>query len=305
MTNRRAAAASGGVAIALLALAAWAWPGFLRASRPHGALIFQGQTDSGYRLFTLGVAGRASRLLPVPLDRSLAAPRYAPDGESIAFVADDATGKEDLYVARADGSDPRALAPSPGEPEGGPSWSPDSRTIVFSSHRDGNWEIYSVGVDGMALRRLTNDPGFDGGPVFSPDGKTIAFSADRGGTAGDSHIYVMGTDGSAVRKMTNGEDESAPDFSPDGRRLAFVGFTGGNADIWVGDADGSHAKRITSGSAFDYDPRWSPDGDWIAFERTQSKFPEVFLMRPDGTGLRQLTHTRVYAGAPSWRPGPH
>src|SRR5213592_1171938 len=54
--------------------------------------------------------------------------------------------------------------------------SPDGRTIVFTSLRDGDLDIYTMRVDGTHLRRLTHTLGYDGGPFFSPDGKQIVRS---------------------------------------------------------------------------------------------------------------------------------
>ena len=68
--------------------------------------------------------------------------------------------------------------------------------IVFSSHRDGNDEIYSMNADGSAQTRLTNNAASDYDPAFSPDAGKIAFTSRRDG---NDEIYVMNTDGSGAR----------------------------------------------------------------------------------------------------------
>ena len=55
--------------------------------------------------------------------------------------------------------------------------SPDGKTIVFTSLRDGDLDIYTMNIDGSNLRRLTHTLGYDGGPAFSPDGKLIVYRA--------------------------------------------------------------------------------------------------------------------------------
>ena len=290
----------------MAALLLFVWPGFLRADvqLPSGTIAFQRRADPGYRIFTMSARGDEIRDLKIAVEGSLAFPRYSHDGTRLAFAAKVSDRRQDLYVCEADGKNPRLIVPSPDAEIGGPAWSPDGATIAFAWKRDGNWEIYSVHADGTALTRLTNHPAFDSTPVFSPDGRRIAFTSDRegAGVGKDSHLYLMNADGSGVKKLTSGEDESAPDFSPDGSRIAFVGFTRGNADIWIADADGSHARRVTIQATFEYTPRWSPDGRWIAFETYLGETPDLFLARPDGTGRRRLTNDGLYSGAPSWRP---
>ena len=92
--------------------------------------------------------------------------------------------------------------------------------IVFTSFRDGNFEIYSMNADGTNQTRLTNNPGFDITPAFSPDGSRITFASIRGN---NQDIYVMNADGTnQTRLTTNGSDDYDPTFSPDGSRIAFT-----------------------------------------------------------------------------------
>ncbi len=52
-----------------------------------------------------------------------------------------------------------------------PAWSPDGRTIVFVSWRDGNGEVYAMDADGSSPRNLTQNPAKDVRPAWSPDGR--------------------------------------------------------------------------------------------------------------------------------------
>jgi len=78
----------------------------------------------------------------------------------------------------SDGSIPTALthdtSDMPGDTKGD--------YIVFMSHRDGNWEIYVMGLDGKGVRNLSQNPqSNDGLPTISPDGSWVGFVSDRGG----------------------------------------------------------------------------------------------------------------------------
>ena len=65
--------------------------------------------------------------------------------------------------------------------------------LVFTSERDGNWEIYRMNVDGRNVVRLTETEISEGGASWSPDGRSLAFWSRRDGNA---DIFVMGADGS-------------------------------------------------------------------------------------------------------------
>ena len=67
--------------------------------------------------------------------------------------------------------------------------------IVFESNRDGDWDIYSMDVNGNNLVQLTDHPALDGYPACSPDGRRIAFASERGVT---HDLYVMDSDGKNV-----------------------------------------------------------------------------------------------------------
>ena len=112
-----------------------------------------------------------------------------------------------------------------------PDWSPDGARIVFNADRSGDFEIYSIAVDGSDERQLTDQPGSDGSPRWSPDGTKIAFSSAR---AGDLDLWVMNADGSDPTRLTTTPDaDGQPAWSPDGTRIAFVRSVNNTADIWV------------------------------------------------------------------------
>jgi TolB protein len=72
--------------------------------------------------------------------------------------------------------------------DGRPVWSPDGKTILFTSNRNGNRDLYLIDVDTGHLRRLTTHPAEDRYPSWSPDGSKIAFASMRKGSL---DIWVM------------------------------------------------------------------------------------------------------------------
>ena len=133
-----------------------------------------------------------------------------------------------LLVTPAFGIGDRLLSLIQGKPRPldvqAPAWSPDGRTIVFVSWRDGNGEVYAMDADGSGPRNLTQNPAKDVRPAWSPDGRSIAFVSRRDS---QSEIYVMNADGSGKRNLTRDRaNDDYPTWSPDGRRIAFLRATG-------------------------------------------------------------------------------
>ena len=183
----------------------------------------------------------------------------------------------------------------------------DSR-IVFSSNRDGDWDIYSMDANRDNLLQLTDHMASDEHPACSPDGRRIAFTSRRGLTP---DLYVMDSDGSNVVRLTRDNfTERRPSWTPDGTRLAFSSFRNvvGDWEIYIMDADGNNLINLTNHKWRDRRPSWSPDGRKMAFDSMRDggfNTPRhIFIMNADGTERRNLTaDTQLTdSSAPSWSP---
>lgn len=95
--------------------------------------------------------------------------------------------------------------------------------IVYESHRDGNWDLYSMNADGSDPVNLTHTPDVDEMyPKPSPDGRLICFEADEGkGPDRVRNLYVMNSDGTGRHKIADNARE--PTWSPDGTQIAYMG----------------------------------------------------------------------------------
>ena len=146
----------------------------------------------------------------------------SPDGKWFAISAGQ------VYVLPSTGGEPRQLTEK--TPSYFHGWSPDGKTLAYCAKRDDNFDIYSIGLDGGAERRLTTSPGYDDGPDYSPDGKWIYFNSDR---SGSWDIWRMPADGAGEKdaraeRVTNDDWEDwFPHPSPDGKWLVFVSFPKG------------------------------------------------------------------------------
>jgi len=186
-------------------------------------------------------------------------------------------------------------------------------SIVFSSERDGNPEIYLMQEDGSAPVRLTDDPAEDSLPYCSPDGSRIVFASDRDGTR---QLYLMDIDGGDLTRLTNNELSSgSPSWSPDGSKIAFS--SGGNAtpsNLFTIEPDGSNQRQITDVAGHNFlSPTWSPDGSRVAAEggrlgeTVETEWGEagrmqVWTFNADGSDPVRLTDVDAYNGYPAWSP---
>ena len=136
--------------------------------------------------------------------------------------------------------------------------SPDtSAKIAFASHRDGNWEIYSMNADGSRQTRLTTRDVQDRFPLWSPDRSKIAFGSQ---VSSGWELWVMNADGTVPRLLCKSiVAKAARQWSPDGKRIALTVSRDGNLDIYTVRADGGGLSRLTSSAGDDRDPSWSPD----------------------------------------------
>ncbi len=231
-------------------------------------------------------------------------PTWSPDGTRIAFRST-RDGNDEIYMMNADGSCQINLTNNPAD-DWSPAWSPDGAQIAFASVFDGNpyTDIAVINVDGTGLVRLTTAHGEY--PVWSPDGARIAFDSLRDG---NYEIYVMNADGSGQTNLTNSPAaDGGPTWSPDGTRIAFETERdiyprvptdlSSEAEIYVMNADGSGAIRLTDHAGEDRFPAWSPDGSRIAFTSDHDPGSGIYLMSTDGSGVTWFSEGTF----PAWQP---
>jgi TolB protein len=143
---------------------------------------------------------------------------YSPDGTLLAISCRPSSS---VYVVPATGGTPRLLtAQTPSYWHG---WSPDGKTLAYVGQRDGEFDIYTMPVDGGAEVRLTSAKGLDDGPDYTPDGQWIYFNSVRTGTM---RIWRMRPDGSDQQQVTFDAQYADwfPHPSPDGKWLVWVSF---------------------------------------------------------------------------------
>ncbi len=175
----------------------------------------------------------------------------SPDGSQIAMILSK-SGSPDVWVTQSDGSSPRQLTTTR-EDEASPCWSPDGRTICFSSRADGATRLYTVDAAGGPMKPL-NTGGLRGvtEPDWSPDGTMIAFTKMGGGQNFDIHVLWVKT--GETRKIGEGED---PSWAPNSRTLAVVRRKGGTRRLSLLDVPTGGVKDSASFSGSCSQPSWA------------------------------------------------
>lgn len=159
------------------------------------------------------------------------------------------------------------------------SWAPDGKTLLFSSNRNGNFDIFSVTAKeplSTALKRetrqLTDSEENEYSPSFSPDGKRIAYGKGKG------DLWIMDSSGKGQRKLSDGRSlfySLDYSWSPDSDCIALTKLDGrGNGDIFVVSVDGKETD-VTKDPHNSYSPVWSKNGIYFVSTRADITYSRL------------------------------
>jgi TolB protein len=173
--------------------------------------------------------------------------------------------------------------------------------IYFVSSRTGSKEIWAMDYDGQNQHQVTHLGSISLSPRVSPDNARVAFSAlGREGWSVRMYSLDLGRMVSFPAGTAGGSNQ-APAWTSDGGRLAFSSARSGSNEIWVADANGGHAHRITSFGR-DTSPTWNPRTNaQIAWVSGRTGEPQIYIMSADGANVQRMTDSG-YAVSPSWAP---
>jgi WD40-like Beta Propeller Repeat len=259
--------------LGLVALLALTLPGAALAAGSHGgAVVFFRVVTTTVRETVRDAEGNPVR-----------------DGDGNIVVRETTTVEGGLFAVRD--RKLNQLTEDPTDTE--PSFSPDSRAIVFSRGGD----VFSVRADGSGLRRLTDGPVLDTAPQVAPNGRYVVFErrASEGSPADLYSVSIFG--GTAKAVAATPDDDADASFSADGKAIVFVhsvAETGGGtaSDIYSVRPTGRSLARLTkTGRVDEFTPRYFSGG--IVYSRGEgdegpSAYADVYTMRRNGRKIKPL-----------------
>jgi len=192
----------------------------------------------------------------------------------------------DIFVSNLDGKITKQLTDSPGY-DAEATISPDGKTMLFTSTRDGDIDLYTMDLKSGKTKRITNQLGYDGGAWFSPDGKKIIWRASRPQTETEireykdllkenlvaptqMEVWIANADGSQPKQVSKlGQANWAPAYMPDSKTIIFASNheykRGFPFNLYTMNEDGSDLKKISRDKGFDAFPMFSNDGKKVVF----------------------------------------
>ncbi len=185
----------------------------------------------------------------------------------------------DIFRSGPDGSNLRRLTDTPGYDAEATVCSVDG-SIVFTSVRDGDLDLYRMDADGKNVRRLTREIGYDGGAFFDRDCSHIVWRASRPspGPARDEYQSLL--------------------------RQGLVRPS--KLDLWIADADGANATRITYLDAASFAPSFIPGQPRIIFSSNhgdpRGREFDLWAVDQSGANLERITTAPGFDGFPMFSP---
>ncbi len=240
----------------LVSSAAWASSEevvFLQAESISGA----GTAVNAARAFRENIRTRRARPLFWVASSGLTAD-LLPDGR---IIFDAMSGRQNLREYRLDGSGPPRWLTHATVTDRQPIYAPDGESVVFSSNRSGNLDLWAISPRTGVVRSLTDDPADDWDPGFSPDGRSLVWSSNR---SGNLEIWASNADGTGAHQVTHdGQDAQNPTQTRDGKWIVYSCANSKHPGLWRIHPDGSGAELVASGAV--QIPEVSSDGAYATY----------------------------------------
>lgn len=189
----------------------------------------------------------------------------SPDGKAVAFIS-----RGEVFVTSADYSTTRQITNTP-EAESQISWSPEGDKLLYTSERDGHWNIYTASM-------AKDEPNFENATVIVEE---------------------------ALFPAEDNVERTYASYSPDGKKLAYIEDRN---RLMVKDLSTGKTTQLLDGKTHvsregGYNYKWSPDGNWILTEGVlhhHDPYYDVFLVNTNDGQIVPITETGYFDESPSF-----
>ena len=201
----------------------------------------------------------------------------SPDGGRVALQVNDPENI-DLVIYDVARDTPTRFTFDPGADQM-PMWTPDGERVVFTSTRDGIFNLYWKAADGTGqVERLTTSDNIQAPTAVSPDGMTLLFAEIRPQTGLDIGALSVDGDHAVNWLLENEAFEGHTDVSPDGRWIAYASNESGQFEVYVRPFPNVDEGRWQISRAGGVAPRWGPDSREVFFQTGEGPGSPVTLM---------------------------
>ncbi|MBS0418475.1 MAG: PD40 domain-containing protein [Proteobacteria bacterium] len=190
----------------------------------------------------------------------------APNGNRAVFSA-----RGDIFTLPAEHGNTRNLTQSSNADDDHPTWSPDGRTIAYTTDISGEQQVAIRPAEGGPEKILTHfERGYFYAPRWSPNGERLAFSDHEHrlwwvAVAGGEPVQVARDTYTEIHDYT---------WSPDGHWLAYsITASNTQSGIWLYNTDTRKATLVSDPRANDFQPAFDPAGKYLFFISTRHENP--------------------------------
>jgi TolB protein len=256
--------------------------------------------NSRYQLIVADADGMNPRVV-TQSSEPIMSPAWSPDGQNLAYVSFEGRMAA-VYVQILRTGERRRVSARAGI-NGAPAWSPDGKRLALTlSHKDGNLDVYVLGLNDQVLTRVTEDNAIDTEPAWSPDGKSIYFTSDRSG-APQIYRVGLGAGERAQRVSFEGSYNARPRVSPDGTQLAMVTLDRGAYRIALMNLKNNSTRILTQGN-LDESPSFAPNGAVLIYGAQDKGRGVLATVSVDGSVHQRIAADQGDIREPIWSPLP-
>ncbi|MEH0417418.1 protein kinase domain-containing protein [Streptomyces sp. B21-083] len=223
-------------------------------SPDHKSFAFTRKSAEGSAVWTANADGTGVRRIAAIAGGRVS---WSPDGRRLAVLRR-ADGVQQLFAVNVSDGSAQQLTTGSGKVED-PAWSPDGKLIAVCLQKTSGWQVHVVdpAQPGAEPRQVTHQSRRALDAVWSPDGRYFAYTAGAPGEGTGGDIRIARADGSDDRTLVRtAAQEMDPVWSPDGKWVAFVRGPFDRPAIWAIRADGTGARKLTTGSTPEGHPSW-------------------------------------------------